>query len=164
MSNRIYSVTEHGENGPYRIGLEVAVTPDGVHHLVLRPRIREVFSGYEIIPNGSTSATGRIELEGSHEWRFEQYGLICAYPTPAHPPFIGTLPDEEHGHAWGDPIVSEEPYEWLALKQEMDRLQDLPRGLSPRDALSAMEGIPCARSELLSRQLFIATMRRAITM
>ncbi len=97
--------TECGSSGTYRIGVEYQVDTDGTHRLIRRPRLESVFLAYAIQPDGVQTTVTSFGDGPVSEWRMEHIdGRIEVIDRPLAPPYLGLLPDEEHGATWGDPI------------------------------------------------------------
>jgi hypothetical protein len=110
---------EYGSYGAYETGYEYA-TISGVYHPVLRPLRVETFLGYAL--DGDTGmAVTKISYDGAmSEWRYRNASEERVIARPAHPPLLN-LPDEDHGHSWGDPvrIQSDEPTRWFHVGKEL---------------------------------------------
>jgi hypothetical protein len=112
--------TEYGQYGSYEIGQEYVIR-DGLHHLVLRPIRATEFMGYAIDAQGVGSAVTKVSHDGPlSSWRYRNVDGERIITPPSHPPCL-SLPDEEHGHRWGDPVIvlSAEPARWYHAGMEI---------------------------------------------
>lgn len=111
------ATVQYGDGTHYEYGVEYAVDADRIHHVVRRPLRWECFLGYGY-PAGAEATGGnrrpivRIGHDGPMtEWRYRGAsrsrplsGPYEVIERPTNAPMIPTLPDEEHGAVWGDPI------------------------------------------------------------
>lgn len=105
ITTTICTATEYGSDGPYQIGIEYTVGDDRVHHVIRRPIVQQTFVGYGLTPDGVGQAIERVSHDGAmSEWRYCRAGGVAEVTEqPSNPPLLN-LPDEEHGHVWGEPI------------------------------------------------------------
>lgn len=109
-ATQIEFVTEYGAYGPYKVGVEYTVDAAGVHHTVKRPEYVERFVGYGVFDGQVLAVTAAGHYGPLSAWRMigSDETEIRVIAQPSNAPRLN-LPDEEHGHTWGDPVVADLP-------------------------------------------------------
>lgn len=104
-ATEIQFATEYGASGPYKVGVEYTVDAAGVHHTVMRPEYVERFVGYGLFDGQALAITAAGHYGPMSAWRMIGSGEteVRVIAQPSNAPRLN-LPDEEHGHAWGDSI------------------------------------------------------------
>lgn len=107
METKIATATMYGRNGTYETGIEYATDAEHVHHRVRRPLPTRTVLGYGLVGGVGLVVTRCAHDGAMSEWRSSGWGdhtKLRVVERPLNPPYIGTLPNEEHGAVWGDPI------------------------------------------------------------
>jgi len=103
--------TMNGQYGNWLLGIEFCRDSDGTYHAVRRPVRQETFVGYGLTSDAAAVAVAitRISHDGDMtEWRSTsgrppEWDNLAPCVKPLTPPFL-SLPSDEHGDTWGDPV------------------------------------------------------------